>query len=133
MVGHPVEYHLHAHAVDAVDQGFELLHGTELRIDGFIIGNGVVTSQGSFPVLLANRIDRHKPKDLDAHFLKAREMLRESRKSSLRRVLADVHLVDIGVFHPIERAFLLISHGSIFIGGFRIRLTSRDRQKSEAE
>ena len=68
VIGHPVDQYLHFLFVYFFYQGFPVIQGAVLRIDPGIISHCIVAAQCSFPVFFTDRIDRHKPDGLYAHF-----------------------------------------------------------------
>src|SRR5450631_1914642 len=68
MVGHPVDQHFETQLVCFVYQPLKIFYRTELRIYAYIIGAGIITSEGSQTSQPAYRRNGHEPEHFNAHF-----------------------------------------------------------------
>ncbi len=67
VVGHPVDDGVHAGRVDGVEHLPEVLHGAEVGVDVFVVGYRVGATEFALAVFLADGVDGHEPKNVDAH------------------------------------------------------------------
>ena len=101
MVGDPVEQYVHAQGVRLVHDGFKIFNASKGRVDCGVILDGIVAAELAFAVGFTNRLDGHEPQNIDVHFCQSREVLLKGIQRSFRRVLADVDLINVGVFRPL--------------------------------
>ena len=100
MVRHPVEYHTESQGLGFSKKSLEILHCTELRINGAIVLYGIVGTESPLTLLFSDRVNRHKPDNVHAEFLQARELGLGRSKSALRSVLAHIHFINDGIVSP---------------------------------
>jgi hypothetical protein len=103
MVGHPVDDDLKTHVVRLFYQVFKIGQRTKLRIDGLVIGAGIIAAQGALPFFLADGGNRHKPQCFDTHIVQTGQMFRKGVKGSLGGILPHIHFVHIAACAPIYR------------------------------
>ena len=65
------------------------------RIDRAVVADGVIAAQRALALLLADRIDRHDPEDIDAHTPQARKVGLKGSERPLGRVLPDIDFIDV--------------------------------------
>src|SRR5205807_4340557 len=82
------------------DQLFEILFRAIVRIDSVIILHGIRAANGSLLLLLANRMNRHQPENVDAEIFQAIELRRNSFEISFLRKVARKDLIDNAVANP---------------------------------
>ncbi len=100
VVSNPVEQHLEAHFVGLVHQCFKIVQRSKFRINSFIISNGIIRSQWSFPVFFGNRINRHEPKNIYTQFFQAGQRSFERFKGAFRSVLTNINFIHNRIFAP---------------------------------
>ncbi len=69
MIRHAVDQDLETHSMCFIHQLFKIFHRTEFRIDGFVIPDGIIGTQGPLPVLFAYGMNRHEPENFYSQFL----------------------------------------------------------------
>ena len=79
----------------------EVRERTELRVHIAVVLDGVIRAKSAFAALDTDRIERHKPHDISAKFLKFRQFSLRGRQSAFRRGLTDVQLIDYGILGPV--------------------------------
>ena len=101
MVGYPVEDHLEAHLVCLCQEMLEIGTCTELRIDGAVVDDGIVTAERTLTGNLADRLTRHHPDDVNTVLAQGRQQLLGSPERTFRRCLTGVQLIDRSVVRPL--------------------------------
>ena len=114
VVGDPVDDDLHAVVMGGSDEGIEVLPGSVIRVECFVVLNTVGAPEGTaarlhqvvvlvlpaLPVHLADRMHRHEPDDVHAQLLDAGEVGSSAPKVTLGAVLPDIHFIDHGIPRP---------------------------------
>src|SRR5699024_588277 len=100
MVWYPVNYQLHIPVMSRFYQLLKVLFGSEIRIYGFIIPDGIVATQFPFPLFFTDGVNGHQPKYFHAHRIQPWQVLLESLEGAFRSILPDIYLVNIGVPGP---------------------------------
>src|SRR6185312_7468092 len=100
VVRHPVQDHLHPFGMSRIHQVTKIGQRAEFGIDGGVIGYRVIAAQAALSVDPADRIDGHEPQYIHAHGFQSVEMPAERLESALRRILAEIHLIDVGPAEP---------------------------------
>ena len=118
MVGHPVEYYLHAEAVCLLDEVFEFVECSVFGIELFIIFDGIVAAERAFAVFLADWVDRHEPENVDAEIFQAWKLFGEGCHGARVGILAHVDLIDDGVAAPVGVVDCCPCRIALFGGGF---------------
>ncbi len=101
VVAYPVEYHVEAHGVSAVYKRPEVVNSAELGIDALVVADGVVASELTLPVHLADGIDGHEPENVHSQLLQLGQLLLYAGEGSLIGELPGVDLIKDHVAGPV--------------------------------
>ena len=100
VVGHPVDYHLHAGGMGGVDHGAEIVHDTEFGVYALIVGHGIVAAELALAVELRYGGYGHEPEYVHAKLFETGELCLKGLESAFGGVLTGIHLVDYRVAAP---------------------------------
>ena len=100
MVGNPVEDYLEAHLVCLAQKMFKVRARTELRVDGAVVNDGIVTAQRVLTRNDTNRLTWHHPNDINAVLFEGRQQTLCCSKRAFRCGLTGVQLLDGRVIRP---------------------------------
>ena len=105
-LGHPVDDTLHTLLVDILEHRLKLIHWFQSA--GLHRNNFQRHKASLAPLFFFNayRVDWHKPKNIHAHFLEARNVPVKAHKGAFFSIIPEVYLIDIGVLVPIRNAGL---------------------------
>ena len=105
MVVDDINHALHAVRMNGIHQGPEVVHGAEFRIDSPVVPDRIGTAQGSLPVQLTERMNRHEPDDVRPKIPDAVQILLHLSKRAFLAVIADKNTVH----HPVSEPRIRIS------------------------
>ena len=94
MVGDPVEDDVHPLRMRRRDERLEIVDRPELGVHRAIVLDRIGAAEPALAVLLADRMDRHQPQDVDAERLQPRQLRLRSAERSLGGELARVDLIE---------------------------------------
>ena len=100
MVGDEIEDNLETLCVRRIDKGAKLFLRPEFRVYCVIILHRVGAAKCALAVFLADGVDRHQPKDIDAHLLQAWKLLLCSLERTFLGEMARVDLVEHRITGP---------------------------------
>ncbi len=101
-----------------IQKVLKILHGTELRIHFFVIGDGIVGAQGSLSSFHADLIHGHEPENVHAQVLEAWQLGFYALERPFRGELADIHFIDDGAVRPVRVILYLGRAGQKARGGY---------------
>ena len=100
VVGYPVENDLKTLFVGCFEEMLEVSTRTELRVDGAVVDDRIITAERTLTGDFANRLAGHYPNDVDAVFLQFGQQGLCRGKSAFRCCLTGVQLIDGSVIRP---------------------------------
>ena len=101
VVGYPVEDNLKAHLVRFGEEMLEVGAGAELRVDGAVVDDRIVTAERAFAREYADRLARHHPDNVDTRFFQFGQHALCSSKCPFGSQLAGIEFVDSSIIRPV--------------------------------
>ena len=107
VVIHNVDDALHSVRMDRVNKFSEVLCCAEFRIDRAVIRDRIGGAEGTLALNGSDRMDGHEPDDIRAERADFGELLFDSAKTALLRIIADKYLIH---YHVSQTFLSLFSH-----------------------